>query len=107
MKCQAESRSGNNSTMETIMIATEAEAHAEWHRNAGKPVGFSCPWDACDEGGWQESDPEGYAAALARMRANAADAAEWAESEEAQAVCEHGMSAWLCAGPGHYPMDEY
>lgn len=19
--------------------------------------------------------------------------------------CEHGLSAWLCAGPGHYPMD--
>ena len=19
--------------------------------------------------------------------------------------CEHGLSAWLCAGPGHYPAD--
>jgi hypothetical protein len=19
--------------------------------------------------------------------------------------CEHGLSAWLCAGPGHYPTD--
>lgn len=19
--------------------------------------------------------------------------------------CEHGMAAWLCAGPGHYPAD--
>lgn len=19
--------------------------------------------------------------------------------------CEHGLSLWLCAGPGHYPMD--
>ncbi len=19
--------------------------------------------------------------------------------------CEHGLSAWLCAGPGHYPQD--
>lgn len=19
--------------------------------------------------------------------------------------CEHGLSAWLCAGPGHYPSD--
>lgn len=20
-------------------------------------------------------------------------------------TCDHGLSAWLCAGPGHYPMD--
>jgi len=28
--------------------ATEAEAHAEWHINAGIPMGTpGCPWDAC------------------------------------------------------------
>jgi hypothetical protein len=21
-------------------------------------------------------------------------------------TCEHGMAAWLCAGPGHYPADD-
>jgi L-fucose isomerase-like protein len=57
-------------------------------------------------GEWAEFDPEGYAAAVAQMEANQAAEAEWAESEEAQAVCEHGLSAWLCAGPGHYPMDD-
>ena len=33
-------------------VATESEAHAEWHRNAGVPIGprgGSCPWDSC---GW-------------------------------------------------------
>jgi hypothetical protein len=29
--------------------ATQSEAHAEWHRNAGVPMGQApCPWDACD-----------------------------------------------------------
>lgn len=28
--------------------ATESEAHLEWHRNSGVPVGEPCPWDACD-----------------------------------------------------------
>jgi hypothetical protein len=28
--------------------ATESEAHAEWHLNAGVPIGQPpCPWDAC------------------------------------------------------------
>lgn len=26
-------------------------------------------------------------------------------TEEELALCEHGMAAWLCAGPSHYPMD--
>lgn len=31
-------------------IATESEAHAEWHRNAGVPMGTpGCPWDACHD----------------------------------------------------------
>lgn len=31
-------------------VATESQAHAEWHLNAGVkigPYGGSCPWDAC------------------------------------------------------------
>lgn len=29
--------------------ATEAEAHEEWHRNAGHPMDQpGCPWDCCD-----------------------------------------------------------
>lgn len=30
-------------------LATMGEAHAEWHRNSGNPIGLTvCPWDACD-----------------------------------------------------------
>lgn len=39
-------------------VATESEAHAEWHRNAGVPMGTpGCPWDACHpdyEPGYEE-----------------------------------------------------
>jgi hypothetical protein len=40
--------------------ATEAEAHAEWHMNAGVPMGTSsCPWDACDpDDGYEEYQAE-------------------------------------------------
>ena|SRR5690242_19835447 len=34
------------------------------------------------------------------------EAARAKEIEEA-GDCEHGLSAALCAGPGHYPMDRY
>jgi len=88
------------------MIATQGEAHAEWHRNSGVPVGLSCPWDACDEGELIEFAPEEHARLVAVMKANQAAQVAWEESEEANATCEHGMSAWLCAGPGHYPMDD-
>lgn len=27
------------------------------------------------------------------------------EAEAEAESCEHGLSAWLCAGPGHYPTD--
>lgn len=30
------------------MFATTTDAHSEWHRNSGIPVGLPCPWDACD-----------------------------------------------------------
>ena len=84
------------------MMATQAEAHAEWHREALVPVGLPCPWDAC---GHDLTDEEGEAL-MAKQDAMRAAQAAWEESEEAQATCEHGMSAWLCAGPGHYPMDD-
>lgn len=84
------------------MMATQAEAHREWHRNSGVPIGLPCPWDACGH----DLDSAEYERLIAIQEANEKAAEEWAESEEAQAVCEHGMSAWLCAGPGHYPMDD-
>lgn len=45
-------------------LATEGEAHAEWHRNAGVPIGQPCPWDACDPYADcpEEYDPEAEAA---------------------------------------------
>jgi len=85
------------------MLATEAEAHREWHRNANVPMGFSCPWDACDPALLSEEEAQRL---LAIQAANAAAEEEWANSAEAQATCEHGMSAWLCEGPSHYPMDD-
>lgn len=30
---------------------------------------------------------------------------QMAEPEDLGKTCEHGMAAWLCAGPGHYPLD--
>lgn len=46
---------------EHTQIATEAEAHVEWHLNAGVPIGQGpCPWDACghDEYGQEDFPPE-------------------------------------------------
>lgn len=41
-------------------MATEDDAHREWHRNAGVPLGQpGCPQDACDgpePEGWQYDD---------------------------------------------------
>ena len=31
-----------------MTTATMSDAHREWHRNAGVPVGLPCPMDACD-----------------------------------------------------------
>jgi hypothetical protein len=87
----------------TQMLASMGEAHLEWHRNARVPVGLSCPMDACDPGMLDDETLEALMAKQAAMEA--ADAA-WEDSPEAQAVCPHGMSLWLCAGPGHYPMDD-
>jgi len=39
--------------------ATEAEAHAEWHLNAGVPMGTpGCPWDACHDDDWHDDEPD-------------------------------------------------
>jgi hypothetical protein len=74
--------------------ATQGEAHAEWHRNTGVPIGpmgGSCPWDSCgwlrDEladqqeqyelaaawGEYTEADPEDYAELDALLLWEAAD----------------------------------
>ena len=90
------------------MLATMSDAHAEWHRNARKPMGlFTCPWDACDPGEWAEFDPEGYAEAYARWEAAEAAYAELeAEAEAEYRQCVHGMNADLCADPvTHYGPD--
>lgn len=43
-------------------LATMADAHREWHRNAGVPMGTpGCPEDAChlpDDDRWWEDEPE-------------------------------------------------
>lgn len=40
------------------MLATMGEAHSEWHRNAGVPMGQpGCPQDACDP--YPEDDEPG------------------------------------------------
>ena len=40
--------------------ATESEAHAEWHRNAGVPMGQpGCPWDACHDYPGSSEEAEG------------------------------------------------
>jgi hypothetical protein len=36
--------------------ATMDDAHREWHRNAGVPMGQPCPFDACHP---DEYEPEG------------------------------------------------
>lgn len=41
--------------------ATESEAHVEWHRNSGVPMGQpGCPQDACDPDpeAWRDEDPD-------------------------------------------------
>jgi hypothetical protein len=84
------------------MLATMAEAHNEWHANAGVPVGLPCPMDACDPSNLTDEEVQ---VLLDRKASIKAAAEAWEDSEEAQATCEHGMSAWLCSGPNHYPMD--
>lgn len=114
-------------------MATQAEAHREWHLNARVPMGQAgCPQDACDGPAaervtvrcghcrdWHSAATS--AAVFAAVRACAAFdpcrkaghdvvAAECCytcdgEYLAAAAACEHGMAARLCAGPGHYPQD--
>jgi hypothetical protein len=38
-------------------LATMAEAHAEWHRNTGVPMGTpGCPQDACHADEYEDED---------------------------------------------------
>jgi hypothetical protein len=63
--------------------ATPSEAHAEWHRNAGVPMGQpGCPQDACHPDPYAEwdpraedteADPEDYAELDALLADEAAD----------------------------------
>jgi hypothetical protein len=82
------------------MFATIADAHREWHINAGVPMGLpGCPQDACHVPEF-DTDEEGDAW-FAQFPVRDTEPV----IEEEPPTCEHGMSAWLCAGPGHYPMD--
>lgn len=40
-------------------MATMADAHSEWHRNAGIPMGRpGCPMDACHPYDWDDDEDE-------------------------------------------------
>jgi hypothetical protein len=108
--------------------------HDEWHRIHGKYQ--SCPLDCSDgEVAWQrfEEDAEALVESGARGISCGAcknrhafvatvkfcyevkyDSETFARNEAAMTKaieeggeCEHGLSAALCSGPGHYPMDRY
>lgn len=56
--------------------ATEAEAHAEWHRNSGVPMGTpGCPQDACHPAEEPEEDAEVERDRFARSLAGLEDEA--------------------------------
>ena len=60
-------------------------------------------------GGGSPADAQVYARVVASGRSWDEYLAELDEEMgremEAAGECEHGLSAALCAGPGHYPMD--
>jgi hypothetical protein len=69
-----------------------ADAHREWHRNAGVPVGLgSCPWDVCDPSAYYDGldeDDEGRGDAAradeptsARPIVETTSADEWGDDE--------------------------
>lgn len=41
-------------------LATMDDAHREWHRNAGVPIGQPCPFDACDPYAYDDRPMDGY-----------------------------------------------
>lgn len=48
-------------------LATESDAHAEWHRNSGVPMGTpGCPQDACHPD--EDDDPARYAVTFKRLK---------------------------------------
>jgi len=115
-------------------MTTLSLQHDEWHRIHGKYQ--TCPLD-CTAGeiAWQrfEADAEALVESGARgIRCGACqgrhasvatvrfcfevkyDAETFARRDaaiaaeiEAAGECEHGLSAALCSGPGHYPPDRY
>ncbi|WNN94015.1 hypothetical protein SEA_NITRO_59 [Arthrobacter phage Nitro] len=71
-------------------------------------------WAKCSDCGWRGTKHLGagpLSNKLARKEADAHDAEHAAKEAEAPyeeadvEECEHGLSAWLCAGPMHYPAD--
>jgi hypothetical protein len=71
--------------------------------------------------GWDDEDWDAFNAAAEHEATRPNDESDWAahrsflnaqdedrerlEAELDAPPCEHGLAAWLCAGPGHYPMD--
>ena len=73
--------------------ATQAEAHAEWHLNAGVPMGQpGCPWDACHPVEDFKPDPqegEGIRCAHCKSRHwTVADVKACAERQAAQKAAD-------------------
>lgn len=72
-------------------------------------------YEGWDDEDWADFEAAGLAAAewedafgwaARRDFLNAQDEdREAMEAMLSEPACSHGLSAWLCAGPGHYPMD--
>lgn len=84
-------------------LATMSDAHSEWHRNAGVPMGQpGCPQDACDPYDY-EGEAEWAAAEDARVRAEwAEDAPALRDGEEPAPLIREGWGAY-----GPIPLDPW
>ena len=85
------------------MLATPGSAHAEWHRNAGVPLGMpGCPQDACHIPDF-DTDEE-YEAWYAQFGKKAVEVP--LDEDDFGPDCPHGLSASLCRDPiSHYGSD--
>lgn len=86
------------------MLATMAEAHAEWHRNADVPMGAAgCPQDACDG---VDPRPQILCGHCKRYHRGVAQVRDCSGIDYDDRLCHHGLALWLCADPiNHYPRD--
>jgi hypothetical protein len=82
-----------------------ADCHVPGCCNCGDDYCYLPPV-LCGRCGEHHAGAAGVRHCYAEAQAKAEEEAFFA-SPEGQAQCEHGLSAWLCAGPGHYPDDRY